>query len=119
VVGDRPHARWGRGPGGAGEARAFDVYRRSNLEVGQRSLVLHTQLDEHSLENRRSTLRACGTEEAECPAPEPRVGLGLRPRPTITVDDALTRRWQVATPVVSGSQTGDGFRVYWLQRATE
>jgi Zn-dependent protease with chaperone function len=103
----------------AGEARAFDVYRRSHLEGGERNLVLQTQLDEHSLENRRSTLRACGTEDAVCPAPEARVGLGLRPRPTITVDDALTRRWQVATPVVSGTQTGDGFRVYWLQRAAE
>jgi Zn-dependent protease with chaperone function len=106
-------------PVAAGEARAFDVYRRSNLEAGQRNVVVHTQLDEHSLENRRSTLRACGTEEAVCPAPEPRVGLGLRPRPTITVDDALTGRWQVSTPVVSGSQTGDGFRVYWLQRTAE
>jgi Zn-dependent protease with chaperone function len=101
-----------------GEARAFDVYRRSSLDVGARSVTVHTQLDEHSLENRRSTLHACGTEGAACPAPEPRLGLGLRPRPTITVDDALTRRWQGATPVVSGS-AGDGIRVYWLQRAPE
>jgi hypothetical protein len=80
---------------------------------------VHTQLDEHSVENRRSTLRACGTDGAVCPAPDSRVGLGLRPRPTITVDDALTSRWQVASPVVSGSQSGDGFRVYWLQRTPE
>jgi Zn-dependent protease with chaperone function len=102
-----------------GEPRAFDVYRRSSLDVGQRSLVVQTPLDEHSAENRRSTLRACGTEDAACPASQPRLGLGLRPRPTITVDDALTRRWEVATPVVSGSTSGDGFRVYWLQRAAE
>jgi Zn-dependent protease with chaperone function len=102
-----------------GEARAFDVYRRSSLGAEQRNVVVHDQLDEHSVENRRSTLRACGTDGAVCPAPEARVGLGLRPRPTITVDDALTSRWQVATPVVSGSQSGDGFRVYWLQRTAE
>jgi Zn-dependent protease with chaperone function len=102
----------------AGEARAFDVYRRSSLDVGARSVTVHTQLDEHSLENRRSTLHACGIEGGTCPAPEPRLGLGLRPRPTITVDDALTRRWQGATPVVSGA-AGDGIRVYWLQRAAE
>jgi Zn-dependent protease with chaperone function len=101
------------------EPRAFEVYRRSSLDAGQRTLVVHTQLDEHSVENRRSTLRACGTEAATCPAPEARMGLGLRPRPTLEVDDALTRRWEVATPVVSGSQAGDGFRVYWLQRAAE
>jgi Zn-dependent protease with chaperone function len=103
----------------AGEPRAFDVYRRSSLDAGPRSVVVETQLDEYSAENRRSTLRACGSEDTDCPAPEPRVGLGLRPRPTITVDDALTRRWEAATPVVSGSQTGDGFRVYWLQRAAD
>jgi Zn-dependent protease with chaperone function len=102
-----------------GEARAFDVYRRSSLEAVPRNLLLPAQLDEHSLENRRSTLRACGTEGAACPDPEPRIGLGLRPRPTITVDDALTSRWQAATPVVAGSSSGDGFRVYWLQRAAE
>jgi Zn-dependent protease with chaperone function len=103
----------------AGEARAFDVYRRSSLESGARATIVRTQLDEHSLENRRSTLRACGQDETTCPAPEPRVGLGLRPRPTITVDDALTRRWQGATPVVPGASGGDGFRVYWLQGAAE
>jgi Zn-dependent protease with chaperone function len=103
----------------AGEARAFDVYRRSSLGAEQRNVVVYAQLDEHSVENRRSTLRACGSDGAVCPAPDARVGLGLRPRPTITVDDALTSRWQVASPVVSGSQTGDGFRVYWLQRTAE
>jgi Zn-dependent protease with chaperone function len=102
-----------------GEPRAFDVYRRSSLDASSRELVTHAQLDEHRLENRRSTLRACGTEGAECPAPEPRVGVGLRPRPTITVDHALTNRWEAATPVVSGSTSGDGIRVYWLQRAAE
>jgi Zn-dependent protease with chaperone function len=114
-----PTAAADQAPVAVREPRAFEVYRRSIVEPGQRNLVVHALLDEHSVENRRSTLRACGTDGAECPAPEPRVGLGLRPRPTITVDDTLTRRWEVATPVVSGSASGDGFRVYWLQRAAE
>jgi Zn-dependent protease with chaperone function len=114
-----PMAANDRTPVAASEPRAFEVYRRSIVEPGQRNLVVQALLDEHSVENRRSTLRACGTDGADCPAPEPRVGLGLRPRPTITVDDTFTRRWEVATPVVSGSTSGDGFRVYWLQRAAE
>jgi hypothetical protein len=51
--------------------RAFDVYRRSSLDAEPRSVVVQTQLDEHSAENRRSTLRACGSEDADCPAPNP------------------------------------------------
>ncbi|GGI04527.1 M56 family metallopeptidase [Egicoccus halophilus] len=97
--------------------RVFDVYRRTNLDVGQPSVTSYAQLDERSYENRRSTLHACGDDGSGCPEAERQVGLGLRPRPDIRVDDALTSRWQAATPVVSRGQSGDGFGVYWLQRA--
>ncbi|MFA9445350.1 M48 family metalloprotease [Egicoccus sp. AB-alg6-2] len=99
-------------------ARAFDVYRRSHLDVGKPSVTGYAQLDERSYENRRSTLRACGVDGAECPVGERRVGLGLRPRPDIRVDDALTRRWSNPTPVVAG-QGREGFRAYWLPLAPQ
>lgn len=99
-----------------GEARAFDVYRRSSLEVEtEPTPVALARHDERSVENRRSTLHACADEHATCPAPTQRLGLGLRPRPVITVDDATTRAWR-ATPVVSGSEPSDGFRLFWLAR---
>lgn len=101
------------------EARAFDVYRRSNLAVGTSEPAGRHQVpvagrpEERSVENRRSTLYACLDGE-QCPEPSGRRGLGLTPRPTITVDHELTRRWQ-ATPVVSGER-GAGFQVFWLER---
>jgi Zn-dependent protease with chaperone function len=102
--------------GPAAEARAFDVYRRSNLEVDTTHAdrpAGPTEPDERSVENRRSTLRAC-LEADTCPETSARPGLGLTPRPTLTVDDELTKRWQ-ATPVVSGDR-GAGFQVFWLER---
>lgn len=105
----------GAGAGAAAsyaEPRAFDVYRRSSLEVGNASTPVRTEADERSAENRRSTLYAC-LDDATCPEAPSSVGLGLAPRPTITVDHELTRRWE-ATPVVAGER--DGFQVFWLQR---
>jgi Zn-dependent protease with chaperone function len=95
------------------EARAFDVYRRSSLEVGQPSVVFHAGHDEHSVENRRATLAACGQEGATCPVQDPRVGLGIRPQPTITVDRELADRWR-ATRVAGDAS--DGLGLYWLAR---
>jgi Zn-dependent protease with chaperone function len=95
------------------EARAFDVYRRSNLAIGEPSVVVFAGQDEHGVENRRSTLRACSDGGAGCPAPTSRVGLGMRPQETITVDTALTDRWR-ATPVAG--EASDGIGLYWLAR---
>jgi Zn-dependent protease with chaperone function len=95
------------------EARAFDVYRRSSLEIGEPSVVVFAGQDEHGVENRRSTLRACSDGGASCPAPASRVGLGMRPQETITVDAALTDRWR-ATPVAG--EASDGIGLYWLAR---
>lgn len=101
------------------EARAFDVYRRSNLEAdrsGSDQFARRSgpaEPDERSVENRRSTLYAC-LEPETCPQASTSQGLGLTPRPTITVDHELTSRWE-ATPVVSGER-GDGFQVFWLER---
>lgn len=100
----------------AAEARAFDVYRRSSLEVDTTQadrVVGPAEPDERSVENRRSTLYAC-LEAETCPETSARPGLGLTPRPTLTVDHELTKRWQ-ATPVVSGER-GNGFQVFWLER---
>ena len=97
-------------------ARVFEVYRRTSLGVETQPVAGVSQLDEHSQEYRRGTLHACSTEDARCPVPDRRLGLGLRPRPTITVDDALTRRWE-AIPVV-GADSTDGFGVYWLARSS-
>lgn len=101
------------------EARAFDVYRRSSLDVETSSSAEFAsrrgpaEPDERSVENRRSTLRAC-LEAETCPQRSSPRGLGLTPRPTITVDRELTSRWQ-ATPVVAGER-GNGFQVFWLER---
>jgi hypothetical protein len=105
--------------GAAAEARAFDVYRRTSLEVERPSSdefarrAGPAEPDERSVENRRSTLRAC-LDADSCPEASTARGLGLTPRPTITVDHELTSRWQ-ATPVVSGER-GNGFQVFWLER---
>ena len=99
----------------SGQARVFDVYRRTSLGVDRIPMSGGGQLDEHSQEYRRGVLRACGAQDATCPVPDRSLGLGLRPRPTITVDDDLTRRWE-AIPVV-GAETAEGFGVYWLARS--
>jgi Zn-dependent protease with chaperone function len=95
------------------EARVFDVYRRSTLAVGQPSVVVFAGHDEHSVENRRSTLAACGADGGTCPMPESRVGLGMRPQVTITVDAALADQWR-ATRVAGDAS--DGLGLYWLAR---
>ncbi|MBS3940013.1 MAG: M56 family metallopeptidase [Actinobacteria bacterium] len=99
-------------------ARAFEIYRRNNLDVATPETGGYAQLDERSYENRPSTLRACAADDRTCPAPPRRVGLGLQPRPDIRVDHELTGRWQEATPVMSG-RSGDGFGVYMLARNAE
>ena len=97
-----------------GESTAFDVYRRSSLDVASPSVVTHGSLDEHSQEHRRAALHACASDEVGCPVPDRSPSLGLEP-PSITVDDAAAARWQQATPV--GNPEPDGsFRVYWLAR---
>jgi Zn-dependent protease with chaperone function len=97
----------------ASEARVFDVYRRSTLAVGQPSVVVFAGQDEHSVENRRSTLAACSSDRGTCPMPESRVGLGMRPQVTITVDAALADQWR-ATRVAGDAS--DGLGLYWLAR---
>ncbi len=97
-----------------GPARAFDVYERHRLEIASADTrALPARFDEHAIENRRSTLRACGDEQGRCPAPHVSPGLGLQPRPVITVEDDVVRSWQ-ATPLVQGSSPGAGVRMYWL-----
>jgi Zn-dependent protease with chaperone function len=98
---------------GTGDARAFDIYRRTSVEAAERQVERRVPYEEHAIEYRRSTLRACGTEGAECPAPETRVGLGMQPRPVIRVDEQLTARWD-ATPVADGASRSEGFRMFWL-----
>lgn len=96
------------------DARAFDVYARHRLAVtAAASEVGVVRYEEHSIENRRSTLRACAQESMTCPSPEYRVGLGIRPSPVITVDDDTVRSWQ-ATPVLDGPTPTGGLRMYWL-----
>ena len=98
------------------EARAFTVYRRSQLEVGaNQPRMVRTTLDEHSQENRRAALHACAAPDGSCPVPQRSVGLGLQPRPRITVDDALTSRWE-ATPVAGAEAAGGYGGLYWLAR---
>jgi beta-lactamase regulating signal transducer with metallopeptidase domain len=97
----------------AGEPRAFDVYRRSDLDISERSIEFHGARDEHSQENRRAALHACASDTNGCPVPDRSPSLGMVP-PQITVDDAVTARWQ-ATPV-GNSEAADGFRMFWLAR---
>lgn len=94
------------------EARAFDVYRRSSLDVAPPTIVISSHLGEHSQENRRAALHACAAPDGACPVATPPPSLGLRPPPVITVDAALSQRWE---PVpVAGSSAEDGLRLFWL-----
>ncbi len=97
-------------------ARALDVYERNSLSVPSVASAATALHDERAIENRRSTLRACAPDNSECPAPEHQLGLGLRPRPTITINDDVVRSWQ-ATPVMDGVMPGGGIKMYWLSRA--
>lgn len=94
------------------EARAFQVYRRTSLETDAPTDEAALALDDDPGEVRRSTLSACGSGDASCPDTRGRRGLGIRPRPRITVDEALVLRWR-ATPVVGSD---DGLSLYWLER---
>lgn len=96
-------------------ARAFSVYERNRFEgmTAATTSLAATRYDEHSVENRRSTLRACTDEIGACPTTDARMGLGLRPRPVITVDDRMTASWQ-ATPVGEVRESPSGLRMYWL-----
>ncbi len=97
-----------------GEPRAFDVYRRSNLDIAEPSMVTARAQDEHSQENRRAALHACASDEVGCPVPDRSPSLGMEP-PSITVDDAAAARWQQATPV-GNAEPDSSFRMYWLAR---
>jgi Zn-dependent protease with chaperone function len=98
-----------------GEARAFDVYRRANLDTSSRSASLAPRLDEQLQENRRAVWHAC--ESDGCPMTDHIVGLQLQP--SVRAVDAATRdRWDV-TPVGGGAQPADGFRVFWLTLRAE
>jgi hypothetical protein len=99
----------------AAEPRAFDVYRRTRLEVESPRMPATVRLDESSVENRPSTWRACA-DAVTCPDGGDGVGLGLVPRTPITLDEHVP--WH-ATPAFSGSSGGDGLplpSLYWLQR---
>ena len=95
----------------SGEARAFDVYRRSEMEIAAPDVTAATRIDEHSQENRRAAMHAC--EHGDCPVPSPDVGLGLQP-PSINVDEVATDQWEPRQ--VGSGEAADGFRVFWLQR---
>ncbi|MEX0592131.1 MAG: M56 family metallopeptidase [Nitriliruptoraceae bacterium] len=99
----------------ATRARAFSVYDRNRFDSSATttSSVAASRYDEHSIENRRTTLRACGSEDVHCPTPDSRMGLGLRPRPVVTIDDAVTASWQ-AVPVGDVEDSASGLRMYWL-----
>lgn len=103
----------------AGEARVFDVYRRTRLEVEDDRVASRVaRLPESTVDDRPSTWRACA-DPATCPETDPR-GLGLVPRPVITVDDEMTERLR-ATPVFSTPANTDGFSIpalYWLRRVS-
>jgi hypothetical protein len=95
------------------DARAFDVYRRTSVEAGSERAGHGAPYEDHAVEYRRSTLRACGTVGANCPAPDSRVGLGMQPRPVIQVDHERTGLWEVV-PVADGDPRSEGFRMFWL-----
>lgn len=102
--------------GTASEARAFEVYRATRLEI-DRPAVVRSGPDTSSVENRPGTWRACGDGPSSgCPTSEQGVGLGLRPRSPIMLDDRLP--WQ-ATPAFPTGGAADGLHlpsIYWLQR---
>jgi Zn-dependent protease with chaperone function len=94
-----------------GEARAFDTYRRTALEVAPTTVRVYGRLAEHSQDNRRAALHACADPDTGCPVPQSSPSLGLRPR-AITFDDEALQRWE-ATPV-GNFESADGFRMFWL-----
>lgn len=93
------------------EARAFETYRRTALEVATREPSVHGRIAEHSQDNRRAALHACADETAVCPVPSVSVTLGLRP-PAITYDQQVLARWEARQVV--GATSRDGFRVFLL-----
>lgn len=95
----------------AGESRAFDTYRRTDLEVAPTTVRVYGRLAEHSQDNRRAALHACADLDTGCPVPRSTPSLGLRPA-AISFDDAAIERWE-ATPM-GNFETPDGFRVFWL-----
>ncbi len=104
-------------------ARAFEIYRRHTMTApvptsetpAMRPAAATMFDDERAIEHRRTTLYACETDASQCPAREHRLGLGIRPRPVVTVDDDVVRTWQ-ATPVMDGNVAGAGLQMYWLAR---
>lgn len=98
-----------------GEARAFDTYRRTALEVQPTTVRVYGQLAENSQDNRRAALHACADLATGCPVPKSSPSLGLRPR-AITFDDEALQRWE-ATPL-GNFESADGFRVFWLANQT-
>jgi Zn-dependent protease with chaperone function len=98
-----------------GEARAFETYRRTALEVAPTNVRVYGRLAEHSQDNRRAALHACADLETGCPVPQSSPSLGLRPR-AITFDDEALQRWE-ATPL-GNFESADGFRVFWLANQT-
>lgn len=95
----------------AGEPRAFDIYRRTALEVEPTTVRVYGRLAEHSQDNRRAALHACADPDATCPVPRSTPSLGLRPA-AVNFADATVARWQ-ATPM-GNFESPDGFRVFWL-----
>lgn len=95
--------------------RAFEVYDRHHFDgmTAASTTLVATRHDEHSADNRRTTLWACEGGADTCPSTDAQMGLGLRPRPVVTVDDRVTASWQ-ATPVGPPRQTSSGVRMYWL-----
>jgi len=100
----------------AGEARAFDTYRRADLEVAATTVRVYGRLAEHSQDNRRAALHACADPDAGCPVPRSTPSLGLRPA-AITFDDAAIERWE-AVPM-GNFESPDGFRMFWLANQAE
>lgn len=93
------------------EARAFQTYRRTSLEVAATERSVHGRLAEHSQDNRRAALHACADETTACPVPRTSVSLGLRPA-AFDYDGQTLARWD-ARPVGSDASR-DGFRVFLL-----
>lgn len=100
----------------AGEPRAFDIYRRTALEVVPTTVRVYGRLAEHSQDNRRAALHACADPDTGCPVPRSTPSLGLRPA-EVTFDDAVIQRWE-ATPM-GNFESPDGFRVFWLANQAE
>lgn len=102
-------------PGTAVEPRAFQVFRRSQLEKPVAAVPSVPIIDDDPAEVSRAALAACADGAAACPEADHRTSLPLKPRPTIRVDDRLKgelERWR-ATPVVGSGN--DGLSLYWLE----